>query len=135
MKTVGQPFEVALRLRFDQAEPVADDAFEPQLAGLGLADQQPGDLIRHIEQPLRHADIDHQHARHQLRLRAQRRQQGAVAGRRPRALLEVEIGQRFRRHQHLARRRDEGLQPGAADRRCVADLGGDGDGLDPQQPQ
>jgi len=92
VKTVGEAFEIAFRLRLDQAEFVAGDAFERRAPGFGLADQKPGNLIRHFEQPLRDTDIDHQHTRHKLRLHAQRRQHGAVARERPRAFRQVEIG-------------------------------------------
>ena len=81
MKTVGEAFEIALRIRLDQPEFVAGDVFERRALAFGFADQQPGNLIRHFQQPLRDADIDHQHAGHQLRLHAQRRQRRAAARR------------------------------------------------------
>jgi hypothetical protein len=86
VKTVGQPFEIALGVRFDQAQLVAGDGFERRALAFAGADQQTGNLIRDFQQLLGNADIDHQHSRHQLRLYAQRRQQAAVAGLRPRAL-------------------------------------------------
>jgi hypothetical protein len=132
VKTVGEAFEIALRVRLDQTQFVAGDAFQRRVFCFGLADQQAGDLIRHFQQPLGHADIDHQHARHQLRLHAQRRQQRAVARKRRRAFRQIEIGKHFRRHQHFAGRRDEGLQAGSSDRGRIADFRWQRDRLDAQ---
>ena len=80
MKTVGEAFEIAFGIGCDQAQFVADDIFQRRGLALGLADQQPRKLIRHFQQILRDADIDHQHAGHQLRLHAKRRQCDAAIG-------------------------------------------------------
>ncbi len=81
MKAVGEAFEIARCIRFDKPKLIADDGFERQ-AFLGSAppDQQTGNPIRHFQQTLRDADIDHQHARHQLGLQFQRRQGRAKIG-------------------------------------------------------
>ena len=67
MKAVGEPFEIALRIRFDQTKFVAHHRFERRAVAFGLPDQQPGNLIRHFQQALGDADIDHQNAGHELR--------------------------------------------------------------------
>jgi hypothetical protein len=80
VKAVGEAFEIALRIRLDQVELVAGDFFKAA-RGLRLAlPTRAGNLIRHFQQPLGDADIDHQHIGHKLRLDAQRRQQRAVVG-------------------------------------------------------
>ena len=135
MKAVGEAFEVALRVRLDQTQFVAGDCFKRRAFAFGLADQQAGNLIRHVQEPLGDADIDHQHVGHQLRLHAQRRQYGAAVRRRCRAFRQIEVGEHFGRHQRLSRRRHEGLQVGPSDRRRIADFGRQGDRLDAQQPQ
>ena len=132
MKTVGEAFEVGLRIGFDQAQAVAGNAFKWRAPARRLADQEARELIRHFQQALRDADVDDQHAGHQVRLHAKRRQQGAAIGLGARALREFEIGKRFRRHQHRARRRHEGLQIGFADRGRVADFRGQRHRLDAQ---
>ncbi len=132
MKTVGEAFEVGLRIWFDQAKLVARYAFKRRAFACRLADQKSRELIRHLQQILRDADVDDQHAGHQVRLHAQRRQQCAAIGLGARALGEFEIGKRFRRHQHRARRRHEGLQIGLADRRRIADFRGQRHRLDAQ---
>ena len=66
MKAVGEPFEIAFRVRFDQAELVAHDSFERGTVAFGLPDQQPGNLIRHFQQALGETDIDHQNTGHEL---------------------------------------------------------------------
>jgi hypothetical protein len=132
MKTVSEAFQIARRIRLDQVELVAGDGFERRVRALCLANQQAGHLIRHVQQPLGDADIDHQHARRELRLDAQRRQQHAAAGGRRGAFAQLEIAQRFRRHQHFSRRRHEGLQACASDRGRVADFAGQRDRLDTQ---
>ena len=51
MKAVGEAFEIALRVRLDQAELVADDGFERRaFAGRLPPDQQAGNPIRHFQQ-------------------------------------------------------------------------------------
>ena len=80
METVGEPFEVAFGVRCDQTQFVADDIFQRGVFALGLADQQPRKLIRHFQEILRDADVDDEHAGHQLRLHAQRRQCHAAIG-------------------------------------------------------
>ena len=80
MKAVGEPFEIAFGVRRDQTQFVADDIFQRRMFAFGLADQQPRKLIRHVQQILRDADVDDQHAGHQLRLHAQRRQCRAAIG-------------------------------------------------------
>ena len=61
---------------------VADDARQWRGLALRFADQKPRDLVRLVEQPLRHADIDDEHVGHELRQHAQRRQFCAAADRR-----------------------------------------------------
>ena len=41
METVGEALKVALRVGFDQPQPVAGDLFQRLARTLGLADQQP----------------------------------------------------------------------------------------------
>ena len=76
--------------RLDQPQFVAHDIFERRALALCVADQEPGYQVRHFEQPLRDADVDHDDAGHQLRLYVQRRQQGAVARQRRAAFRQVE---------------------------------------------
>ena len=68
MKAVGQAFEVALGIGGDQPQPVAGDGFKRRARAFGLAEQQARNLVRPVQELLRDADIDHQHARHHLRL-------------------------------------------------------------------
>ena len=79
MKTVGQAFEIARRIRLDQPQLVAGDSFQRRTLAGCLADQQPGNLARHVQEVVGDADIDHHDARHQLRLHAKRRQWHAIA--------------------------------------------------------
>ena len=81
VKAVGQALEIGRRVRLDQTQPVAGDALQRRARPLGLAEQQPRQLIRHVQDALRDADIDHEHVRHELRLHAQRRQHRAVVRR------------------------------------------------------
>ncbi|OIQ66715.1 hypothetical protein GALL_517140 [mine drainage metagenome] len=62
MKTVGEAFEIAFRIRLNQPELVAGDIFERDATAFGLADQEPGNLMGHFEKPLGNADIDHHDA-------------------------------------------------------------------------
>jgi hypothetical protein len=132
VKAVGEAFEVGLRIWFDQAKLVAGDAFKRRAFAGRLADQKPRELIRHLQQILRDADIDDQDAGHQIWLHTQRRQQCAAIGLRTRALRELEVGKRFRRDQHCARRRHEGPKIVPANRGCVADVRGQRHRLDAQ---
>ncbi len=133
MKAVGEALELGLRIRLDQLQLVADDARQRRRLASGLADQQPRDLIRLVQQALRHADIDHQHAGGELRQPAQRRQPCAVADRRRRAFGFLQVAQRLRCHQCLARRRHEAAQVGGAEARCVADFDRQRHRLDAEQ--
>ena len=45
MKAVGEPFEIALGIRLDQAKLVADDALQRRALAFGLADQQARKLV------------------------------------------------------------------------------------------
>jgi hypothetical protein len=135
MKTVGEPFEIALRIGRDKAQFVAGNTFQRLTFAFGFANQQARKLPRHFQQILRDADIDDQHAGHQLRLHAKRWQDHAAIGRRCRALGELEVGKRLRRHQHLSRRRHEGLQIGCFDCGRVADLTRQRDRLDAEQAE
>ena len=87
-----------------------------------LANQEPRNLIRLVQKPLRDADIDHQHVGHEPRLCLQRRQDRAATCRWRGALRKPKIRERFGRDQRLSGRRDEGLQARSPDRRRVADL-------------
>ena len=124
VKAVGEAFKIALRIRFDQPKLVADDIFERCALALGVADQEPGNLIRLFQELLRRPDIDHQHTRHELRLDAQRRQQGAAACLRRRAFRQLEIGKHLGRDQRFSRRRKERLQVSLSDRGRIAYFGG-----------
>ena len=134
MEAVGEALQLGLRIRLDPLQLVADDARQWRGLALRLADQKPRDLVRLVQEPLRHADIDHEHVGHELRQHAQRRQFCAVADRRCRALLLLQIAQRLPRHQRLARRRDEAAQIGGAEARCIADIDRQRHRLDAEQP-
>ncbi|MFK4619473.1 hypothetical protein ABIF50_002750 [Bradyrhizobium diazoefficiens] len=113
---------------------VADDARQRRRLALRLADQQPRDLVRLVQELLRHADIDHQHVGHELRLHVQRRQCCAAADRRRRAFLLLQVGQRLLRHQRLAGRRDEARQVRGTKAWRVADIHRQRHRLDAEQP-
>ena len=91
MKTVGEAFEVGLRIGFDQAKLVAGNAFKGSAPARRLADQETRELIRHFQQALRDANVDDQYAGHQVRLHAKRRQQCAAIDLGARALHEFEV--------------------------------------------
>jgi hypothetical protein len=96
VKTVSQAFEIAFRAGLDVAELVAGHSVQRRARRPGLADQQPRNLIRHLQESLRDTDIDHQHAGHQVRLRAKRWQGGAAVRRWRSAFRKVQLGQRLR---------------------------------------
>jgi hypothetical protein len=138
MKAVGQAFEIALRIRLDEAKLIAaqgtvQGAVQRIALPLGLADEQPRKLARSVQKPLCDADIDHQHVGHELRLHLQWRQRCATARRQRSALGTPEIGERLGRDQRLSGRRDEALQAGPSDGRRVADLGRQCHRLDAEQ--
>jgi hypothetical protein len=101
----------------------------------GFADQKPGNPIRHVEKPLRNADINHQHTGHQLRLHAQRRQGFSVACDGYRAFGQIEIGKHLRRDQRFSRRHQERLQIRSADRRRISHFRRQCQRLDAQQSE
>jgi hypothetical protein len=135
MKAVGQALEIAFAVRRDQAQPIAGDGFKSRAIGAGFfSDQQPRDPVRHLQQALRDADVDHQHAGDQLCLRSQRRQDHAVVELWRGVFWQVEIGESLRRDQGLSRRQQERLQGSSRHRRRGACFGRHRDRLDAQQP-
>jgi hypothetical protein len=124
VKTVGEAFEIALGTWLDQAQFFADDRFERRMRAFDFADQQAGHLIRHVEEPLRDADVNHQHPGHQLRLRVQRRQRQAAARHRHSIFRKIELAEHLRRDQCFSRRRQKRLQVRLSDRRRIAHFSG-----------
>ncbi len=74
MKAVGETLEIALGIRLDQAKLVPNDLFKRPPHAFVFPDQQPRNLTRHFQNALRRADIDDQHAGHELRRNLEWRQ-------------------------------------------------------------
>ena len=73
VKRIGDAPLSALVLQIDAAQLIAGDALQRCARAIGVADQQSRHLAGHFQQLLRDADVDDEHALHELRLQPQRR--------------------------------------------------------------
>ena len=122
VKTVGEAFEIALRIGRDQAElsptTLSSGARGPLALPISRRETRSGMSSSCCAMPISTTSTPGT----SCGWTRERRQRHAAARRRRGAFRQVEIGQRFRRHQGFARRRQERLQTGFPDRGRIADF-------------